>query len=71
MVTAKMRCIRAALDAYGNENVELNAVVNDSDSNKEWSEATPSGSLRLMISNKGAQGRFEQGAEYFVRISET
>lgn len=48
------------------ESVSFEAVIGDSDENKSFSEATPSASLRMWISNPSARGVFENGKEYYV-----
>ncbi len=37
--------------------------------NKEWSKATPSGKLDMLITNPDAIERFENGKQYFVDIT--
>ena len=58
----------ATSDAWieGERTVQLDAVTNDSEENKSWSEYTPSGSLSMTISNPSAQDFFELGQEYFL-----
>lgn len=50
------------------ETVELEPVCDPA--NKEWCEATPSGSLKMVISNKGAFGTLKPGTEYLITIQE-
>lgn len=38
----------------------------DGDANKSWSQYTPSGELRLVITNPAASDAFEVGKAYFV-----
>jgi hypothetical protein len=38
--------------------------------NYAWSQATPSGSLSMTITNPGAFGHFKQGAEYYLDFFE-
>jgi len=68
---AKFTCWHVAGDQYG-ENVELSAVYSDDpkDPNHSWSQATPSGTLTMFISNPEARGVFEQGKEYYLDIAE-
>lgn len=79
MVRAKMRCVekiqRTSSSGYGptptppvdTEEVSLQAVMGDA--NKEWSRYTPSGSVKLTITNPEAVQQFEVGREYFVDFS--
>jgi hypothetical protein len=39
--------------------------------NKEWSEATPSGTIRLTITNKAAIDQFPQGSAQTVTFEKT
>ena len=66
------------LDELGNtvdgkfaEDVQLFAVysADPEDPNHSYSKATPSGTLRMHISNPGAWGFFEKGAQYDVMIT--
>lgn len=50
------------------EKVRLEAVTADTPENKTFSDATPSGSLELNITNKDAWGFFVVGAEHKVKI---
>lgn len=64
-IRAKMYC--SNVEPIGNqESVNLEAVVSGSDENKSFSDATPSASLRMTISNPSAQGAFEVGKEYYL-----
>lgn len=58
------------LDVKHGESVSLLAVYSpDPNSpNYVWSEATPSGSLTMYISNPAAWGSFVQGKEYALTI---
>lgn len=67
-IRAKFECWGAVKTDYG-EQVELHAVTADSEANRSWSEATPSGSLTMTITNHAAQGQFEAGKEYFLDIT--
>lgn len=50
------------------ESTCLNAVYSGDpeDPNYTWSQATPSGGVRLHITNPTAMGKFEKGKTYFV-----
>jgi hypothetical protein len=54
------------------EEVQFLAVYSDDpkSENYSWSQATPSGSLSLYITNPSAWGAFKQGEEYLIRIEE-
>ncbi len=67
-IRAKLKCEGVVMfEASGCEVVTLRAVhERDSGANKSWSEATPSGSVCLTISNKAAHGAFQVGKDYLV-----
>lgn len=75
-VRAKMRCTRISEidinNGMGLKHVEvtLQAVYDTSGANKSWSEASPSGELRLLITNPAAYSRFKTGKSYFVDFTE-
>lgn len=46
------------------------APVYDTKNNKSWSEATPSGSIELTITNPAALAQFELGKFLFVDFSD-
>lgn len=50
------------------EQVRLEPVVGNTDENKTFSDATPSGVLELTITNKGAWGFFVKDGEHKVKI---
>jgi hypothetical protein len=53
--------------------VTLQPVYADSDgdekANAEWSKWTPSGELRLVITNPAAYGQFKIGKAYYVDLT--
>lgn len=68
-VRAKMRCVSVSRDQQTTV-VRMEPVVSGSAENAEWSRWTPSGELRLGITNdKPAAGAFTPGAEYLVDIT--
>lgn len=72
MLKAKFTCNSVAVDA-GSPNVEtvhLRPVHADSGVNKEWSKYTPSGELKMVITNPEAQGKIKPGQEYILDIRE-
>jgi hypothetical protein len=69
---AKMLCTSVTDYGPSNEQVTLQAVYS-SDKNSEnyaWSQASPSASVNISISNPGARGHFRPGKEYFVDFFE-
>jgi phospholipase/lecithinase/hemolysin len=44
----------------------LSPVYDDGSENKTWSKSTPSGEVRLLITNPDAIDAFEVGETYFV-----
>lgn len=69
-IRAKFTCWPGGIEKSGNaEKVKLHAVCSDSPENKQWSDATPSGTLEMYISNPGAHGLIEEGKEYFIDIT--
>jgi hypothetical protein len=75
-VRAKMRCTRrsestSVCTSNGSvESVEVHLQpvygTGEDDSNKEWSKWTPSGEVRMVITNPEAYNQFEVGKTYFV-----
>lgn len=54
-------------EAMTQNNVTFHAVVDDSEENKSFFEATPSGILQLQIMK---DQHFKQGKEYYIDIIE-
>lgn len=48
------------------EQIQMNPVYGTGEENKSYSEATPSGSISLCITNKNAWGFFVDGKKYYV-----
>lgn len=48
------------------EIVHMHPVYGNGEENKSYSEATPSGSINLTITNKAAWGFFVKDKEYYV-----
>ncbi|MFD1328301.1 hypothetical protein [Mycoplana ramosa] len=46
--------------------VRLIPVYGNGEANKQWSKWTPSGELKMLITNPSAVDQFELGKEYFV-----
>lgn len=70
-IQAKFTCekVEEQLDPNGQkkgESVSMRAVYGDSEENKSFSEATPSATVNLYITNKSAFGAFVQGRNYIA-----
>lgn len=46
--------------------VTLNAVYDDGKANREWSKYTPSGEVKMFITNPAAIENFDLGKEYYL-----
>lgn len=46
--------------------IAMSPVFSDSDENRSWSKYTPSGELKMMITNPDAVSQFELGRSYFL-----
>lgn len=70
VLRAKFKCINVTTGPDGDEklweSVELNAVYATEGENASWSKWTPSGSVKMSITNAGAFGKLEQGREYYI-----
>lgn len=71
MVRAKFVCYSVEESTFEGskteERIHLTAVYGvDGSANAEWSKWTPSGDIKMTISNPGAFGQFVQGVEYFI-----
>lgn len=67
----KLRVVEvlASKDSNGaveQERVKLQAVINNTPENKEWSRWTPSASFEIWISNPEAFGKLSRDHEFFV-----
>lgn len=67
-IRAKMKCASITLTEMG-QVVSLQAVTAERPENREWSQYTPSGELRLTVTNPDAFGAIEIGSEYLVDIT--
>jgi len=68
MLKAKFRCVEVRL-LEGAEEARLQPVMDGSEENKTFSKATPSGELRLYVSNSDVAGYFKPGKEYLLDIT--
>lgn len=46
--------------------ISLYAVWGDGKGNESWSKATPSGDLKMLVTNPAAIEKFEIGKDYFL-----
>lgn len=68
-VKAKFRCIRKdQLDVSDGVhfNLEFAAVYDDGKANKDWSKYTPSGSIKMTVTNPAAADGFNVGESYIL-----
>ena len=67
VIKAKIHVSKVTKTAYA-ETIEAAPVCSSdpNDPNKSWSEATPSGSVELCITNKQVFGHFVPGEEYLL-----
>ncbi|MDX0250280.1 hypothetical protein GOC31_16350 [Sinorhizobium meliloti] len=71
VVRAKFRCMSIAHSFstgpdYSAATVTLVPVWEQEGVNKVWSKATPSGEIKMLITNPGAVEQFDLGKEYFI-----
>ena len=71
MVRAKFKC--SSKTRYGPEvaqvDVTLDAINEKDGDNAAWSKWTPSGTLKLCITNPAAHEQIEPGRYYFIDIA--
>lgn len=72
-VRAKFRC-NAITEKTMNGNdickeVQLNPVYGNGEANKEWSKYTPSGELKMTITNPAASDQFKVNKDYYLDIT--
>lgn len=70
MIRAKVSC--SSVQKQGSSEVVNFHAVYSSDpksDNAQWAQATPCLSLSMTIDNPAAQGKFEQGKEYFIDLT--
>jgi hypothetical protein len=72
---AKFRISSVTLNTYpkGSGSIVLSAVCGNTEENKQWSAATPSGEIKMQITNpegfKFFREAFEQEKDFFVDFS--
>ncbi len=49
--------------------ISMSPVYSGNEDNTEWSKFTPSGELKMLITNENAVEQFELGGEYYLDIS--
>jgi len=75
MITAKFRCTRVTESwsepDYQAKEIVLEAITTSdpNDPNKAWSDATPSGKMEMIITNREAFDQFSVGAEYYITLT--
>lgn len=75
-VKAKFLCTGTNTEDQQTGSVTLNAVVaygpkgERLDGNEQWSEATPSGTINMHVSNPEAFKQFEPGKNYFITFEQ-
>ncbi|MDD4972478.1 MAG: hypothetical protein PHT07_23860 [Paludibacter sp.] len=73
-VKAKFRCNAVIPNSWNNgvsTTAHLNAVYGTEGENADYSKATPSGNLSLVIDNEVPASKFfEQGKEYYLTFEE-
>jgi hypothetical protein len=71
-VRAKFRC-QSIKEMPGGEGtmkeVVLNPVYGNGEENKQWSKWTPSGELKMTITNPSAYDQFKVNGEYYLDIT--
>jgi hypothetical protein len=69
-VRAKFKVTSVTATTYGQERVVMAPVYSEAGENREFWNATPSGSIDLGIDNKAAHGALKLGREYYVDFTE-
>ena len=68
MIRAKMKVLSVTKHYHGAEEWNLEPVTTGT-GNESWSKFTPSGSLRLVVTNPETFGKVTPGAMMFVDLS--
>jgi len=66
---AKLTVQSVKLMTYGEE-LEFSAIYTGSPEDNNYSEATPTASAKLMITNKALHGKFKPGQQFYVTFEE-
>jgi hypothetical protein len=68
---AKFKCEETRQNQYNQETAKLYPVYQgENPENDSFSEATPQGSLEMVVTRAEAKGYFEPGKEYYLDFSE-
>lgn len=59
-----------APDVKSYEDITLRAHYDESPENKVWSKWTPSGMFQMSVTNPAVFGRFTEGKDYYLDITE-
>ncbi|MBY5763641.1 hypothetical protein HFO06_11130 [Rhizobium leguminosarum] len=70
VVRAKFQCMSITYFAHGGPfnqaEIRFNAIYGTGEENKSWSKWTPSGELKMMVTNPSAIEAFELGKSYYL-----
>lgn len=66
---AKLTVQSVKLMSYGEE-LEFSAIYSGTPEDNNYSEATPTASAKLMITNKALHNTFKPGQQFYVRFEE-
>jgi hypothetical protein len=66
-IVAKFKCNAVTKYESGQEQVSFQAAYGPG--NESWAKATPSGEIKMSISNPEACGKFEPGKSYLLNFT--
>ena len=66
MIRAKFECYSVKKLNNDSEELEFLAVTSDSEENRTWSKWTPSGNIKMTITNPDIFGKFIPGKKYYL-----
>jgi hypothetical protein len=67
---AKFRCQSVVQLGETSEQVTFSAVLGGTEENESFAKATPNGSLQITVDNDAVKGKFAEGKEYYLDITE-
>jgi hypothetical protein len=67
-VIAKFQCL-SVKTFHSSQEIEFMAVTSESPENKTWSKWTPSGNLKMTITNDELFGHFKPAQNYLITVS--
>lgn len=67
-VRAKFKCV-TVLKTESGETIELTAVTKHREGNETWAKYTPSGDIKMSVTNPSCFGFYVPGKEYFLDIT--